>query len=49
VTLTCGSGLTACILALGLHLCGINNWKVYDGSWDEWGRDHKLPVASLKD
>ena len=44
VTATCGSGLTACILALGLHLCGKDDWKVYDGSWDEWGRRHDLPV-----
>ena len=44
VTATCGSGLTACILALGLHLCGKDDWKVYDGSWDEWGRRQDLPV-----
>ena len=47
VTATCGSGLTACILALGLHLCGKDDWKVYDGSWDEWGRRQDLPVAQL--
>lgn len=46
VTLTCGSGLTACILALGLHLIGKDDWKVYDGSWDEWGRRYELPVAT---
>lgn len=46
VTLTCGSGLTACILALGLHLTGRDDWRVYDGSWDEWGRKHELPVES---
>lgn len=46
VTLSCGSGLTACILALGLHLMGKNDWCVYDGSWDEWGRNHDLPVAA---
>ena len=45
VTATCGSGLTACILALGLHLCGKDDWKVYDGSWDEWGRREDLPVV----
>jgi thiosulfate/3-mercaptopyruvate sulfurtransferase len=46
VTLTCGSGLTACILALGLHLAGRDDWRVYDGSWDEWGRRSELPVES---
>jgi len=46
ITLTCGSGLTACILALGLHLSGNDNWRVYDGSWDEWGRRSDLPVES---
>ncbi|UCH46509.1 MAG: sulfurtransferase [Betaproteobacteria bacterium] len=46
VTLTCGSGLTACILALGLHLTGNDEWRVYDGSWDEWGRNQELPVES---
>jgi len=46
ITLSCGSGLTACILALGLHLIGKDDWRVYDGSWDEWGRNHDLPVAS---
>jgi thiosulfate/3-mercaptopyruvate sulfurtransferase len=46
VTLTCGSGLTACILALGLHLSGRDDWRVYDGSWDEWGRRSDLPVES---
>lgn len=46
VTLTCGSGLTACILALGLHLTDRNDWRVYDGSWDEWGRRSDLPVES---
>jgi thiosulfate/3-mercaptopyruvate sulfurtransferase len=48
VTLTCGSGLTACILALGLHLTGRDDWRVYDGSWDEWGRRSDLPVESAK-
>jgi len=46
IILSCGSGLTACILALALDQLGHLNWKVYDGSWDEWGRDHTLPIDS---
>ena len=34
---TCGSGVTACILALALSSIGYNNYKIYDGSWSEWG------------
>lgn len=33
---TCGSGITAAILAFGAHLLG-NEAAVYDGSWTEWG------------
>lgn len=35
---SCGSGITACILALGAEVAGFDNKKsVYDGSWTEWG------------
>lgn len=34
---SCGSGITACILALGADICGYKNIAVYDGSWTEWG------------
>ncbi|WP_244070025.1 sulfurtransferase [Bradyrhizobium sp. Ce-3] len=34
---SCGSGLTACVLALGLARLGLNA-RLYDGSWSEWGR-----------
>jgi thiosulfate/3-mercaptopyruvate sulfurtransferase len=37
VITTCGSGVTACGLALGLALLGNENVFVYDGSWSEWG------------
>ena len=35
---SCGSGVTACVLAFVLELIGKKNWKVYDGSWSEWGQ-----------
>lgn len=35
---TCGSGITACVIALALFNCGNKNACVYDGSWAEWGK-----------
>ena len=37
VITSCGSGVTACGLALGLALLGNEQVFVYDGSWSEWG------------
>lgn len=37
IIFTCGSGVTACILALAATLCDMENLTVYDGSWTEWG------------
>lgn len=34
---SCGSGITACVLALGATISGYKNIAVYDGSWTEWG------------
>ena len=34
---SCGSGITACILALAATLCDYKNLVVYDGSWTEYG------------
>jgi thiosulfate/3-mercaptopyruvate sulfurtransferase len=44
VTATCGSGLTAAILAFGLYLIGHGDAAVYDGSWSEWGGRPEAPV-----
>ncbi|WP_445734156.1 sulfurtransferase [Mariniflexile sp.] len=37
VIFSCGSGITACVLALGATISGYENISVYDGSWTEWG------------
>jgi thiosulfate/3-mercaptopyruvate sulfurtransferase len=46
VTTTCGSGVTASVLALALHLLGHRRVAVYDGSWTEWGGRPDTPVES---
>ena len=46
VITSCGSGVTACVLALGLHLIGAANVAVYDGSWSEWGLPGDTPVET---
>ena len=46
LVMSCGSGVTACILALGAHLCGFDDIRVYDGSWGEWGARAELPIET---
>lgn len=41
---SCGSGITACVLALGATVAGYDQLAVYDGSWTEWGSKHDLPI-----
>lgn len=44
--LTCGSGVTAAILALAMERMGKTDHAVYDGSWAEWGLFPDLPIAT---
>ena len=47
VTTTCGSGITAAVVALGLEIAGADQVSLYDGSWAEYAQ---LPgVAIVKD
>jgi thiosulfate/3-mercaptopyruvate sulfurtransferase len=46
VVTSCGSGVTACILTLGLRLTGLPEGAVYDGSWTEWGGRADTPVET---
>jgi thiosulfate/3-mercaptopyruvate sulfurtransferase len=44
VVTTCGSGVTASVLALALYLVGRRDVAVYDGSWSEWGGRPDTPI-----
>jgi thiosulfate/3-mercaptopyruvate sulfurtransferase len=46
IVTTCASGITSCLVALGLYLVGHKTAAVYDGSWAEWGLAEDTPVAA---
>ncbi|MGH6792861.1 MAG: 3-mercaptopyruvate sulfurtransferase [Methyloceanibacter sp.] len=47
VVTSCGSGVTASVLALALAELGHRRTAVYDGSWSEWGADQSLPIETV--
>ena len=42
----CGSGVSACANLLALAHAGLGNGRLYVGSWSEWSRDEKRPIAT---
>jgi thiosulfate/3-mercaptopyruvate sulfurtransferase len=46
VITSCGSGVTAALLALALERLGHRDWSLYDGSWSEWGQFPTVTVAT---
>lgn len=46
IVVSCGSGTSACSLALALDLLGAANVSVYDGSWTEWAGRPDTPVET---
>ncbi len=46
VVTTCGGGVAAGLVALGLERIGHTNWALYDGSWSEWAAQEATPVET---
>ncbi len=46
VITSCGSGVTAAILSLALSETGRDNYRLYDGSWAEWGVKGGPPIKT---
>ena len=44
----CNGGVTATAVLFALHQTGHDTWANYDGSWNEWGEDPRLPTATVQ-
>ncbi|WP_077174814.1 3-mercaptopyruvate sulfurtransferase [Yersinia proxima] len=48
IIISCGSGVTAAVVALGLAAVNAPSVALYDGSWAEWGASDSLPIDSTQ-
>ncbi len=44
---SCGSGITAGVVAFGMAMLGHKNVPIYDGSWSEWGARSDTPAVTI--
>lgn len=42
----CGSGVTSILILLAMESIGLKGARIYPGSWSEWIRDGKHPIAA---
>jgi thiosulfate/3-mercaptopyruvate sulfurtransferase len=48
ITTTCGSGITAAVIALSLEVAGAKDISLYDGSWAEYAQQPEAVIEKTK-